>query len=189
MQAKTLIIGITGAFGSGKTTAAQYFKSKGFLKITLSFFLEKEVRRRGFKKITRQTLQDIGNEWREKYGRGILARKTLKYLKKIKVKKAVIDGIRNVGEIEEFRKRSENFILLAMVADRKIRFERLKKLKKRELLTPKIFEKLDMRDLGIGEKSAGLQVAYCMAVADVFLTNNQTKKEFIIKLERLYEKL
>ncbi len=56
------IIGVAGAFGSGKSTAAEFFEEYGFKKIVLSRFLEDEARRRGTKDITRKILQDIGNE-------------------------------------------------------------------------------------------------------------------------------
>lgn len=188
MKDKGLIIGITGTFGSGKSTAAEYFKSKGFAKITLSSFLEDEAKKRRIKKITRKTLQDIGNEWREKHGRGVLVKKAINYLKKNKIEKAVIDGVRNFGELEELNKKSD-FALLAILANRKIRFDRLKKLNKREKLNAEIFRKLDLRDLGIGEKTTGLQVAYCIAVADIFITNDNDKKSFIEKLEKVYKAL
>lgn len=181
---KNFIIGITGAFGSGKSTAAKFFESKGFHKITLSYFLEQEARKRGVRKITRKILQDIGNEWREKFGRGILARRALEHFEKNNIKKAVIDGIRNIGEVEVFSKKNK-FVLLAIIANRKIRFDRIKKRKGRESLNPELFKKLDIRDLGIGEKPTGLQVAYCIAVADVFISNNRDKERFIEKLKKL----
>lgn len=176
-----MIIGITGAFGSGKSEAANFFSSRGFEKVLLSSFLEKDLERRGVKHITRKMLQDLGNEWRKNLGAGVLAKKALEYISKKNYRKVVIDGIRNIGEIEEFRK-EKSFILLAVVANRKIRFNRLKKLKRRESLTWELFERLDDRDLGIGEKSTGLQDAFCIALSDVFITNNRTKEYLEKKL-------
>lgn len=184
---KPLIIGITGAFGSGKSTAANFFELNGYKKIILSSFLEKEAKKRGRKKITRKILQDIGNEWRENFGKGILAKKAIEFLQKENKQKAVIDGIRNIGELEVLRNKSD-FILLAIVANRKIRFNRLKKLKRRENLTWELFTKLDLRDLGIGEKITGLQVAFCIALADVFVDNNGDNQEFINKLGKFLKK-
>lgn len=188
MEDKPLIIGITGAFGSGKSTAADFFELKGYKKISLVSFLEEETKRRGVRKITRKILQDLGNEWRKKYGAGILAKKALTLLKQNNVKKAVIDGFRNIGEIEEFHKNSK-FTLLGIMADRKIRFERLRKLKKRESLTWDLFTKLDYRDLGIGEDKTGLQVAICIALADVFIENNGNLDEFEKKLKNFLKRV
>lgn len=188
MLDKPLIIGITGAFGSGKSTASNLFEHRGFTKIILSLFLEEEAKKRGVKKITRKILQDIGNEWRKKYGKGILAKKAISLLQQKKIERVVIDGIRNVGEIDEFRKQ-ENFSLLAIVADRRIRFERLKKLKRREDLTKSLFNKLDRRDLGLGQKETGLQVSKCIALADVFISNNSSISDFKNKLNNFLKKL
>lgn len=184
---KKFIIGITGAFGSGKSTAASFFESKGFKKIILSSFLEEEARKCRVGKITRKTLQDIGNEWRKKYGSGVLAKKALALFKKDKTDRCVIDGIRNVGEIDELRK-NDAFVLLAIIADRRIRFERLRKLKRRELLTWELFTKLDRRDLGLGQKKTGLQVAACIALADVFIENNGSMGDFKKKIRTILKK-
>lgn len=184
MRSKSVFIGITGAFGSGKSTAAAYFQSKGFLSITLSSFLEEEAKKRK-SETTREVLQDIGNEWREKFGKDVLSQKALEYIKKSHVKKVIIDGLRNIGEIELLRK-IPGFILLAVVSDRKIRFKRLQKIKRREKLTWELFTRLDYRDLGIEHEEKGLQVASCIALADHFIENNSSLKHFLQRLEKLY---
>lgn len=178
------IIGITGPFGSGKSTAALFFQEKGYKIASLSAFLEKEASKRKLS-ITRKNLQDIGNEWRKKYGSGALVKEAINIFKGSD--KIVIDGIRNIGEIDEIRKHKDSLII-AIVADRKLRLERLKKLKRRENLTKKLFDKLDSRDLGIGEKNTGLQVAFCIALADVFVDSNETIKEFRDRLKKIINK-
>ncbi len=180
-----MVIGITGAFGSGKSTAASFFVSKKYKLITLSSFLEEEVQNRNLPN-TRKVLQDIGNEWRKDYGSGILAKKAIENTKNHKL--IVIDGIRNIGEVEELRK-SKNFILVAVISDRAIRFNRIKNHKKREKLTWELFNKLDYRDLGLNEKSTGLQVAFCTAIADVYIENNENIEVFKEKLEEFIKKI
>lgn len=182
LKHKPLIIGITGAFGSGKSTAADFLTSLGFTKISLAHFLEEEMESRGEKKITRRLLQDLGNQLREKYGAEILAKKTLMLIKKEKIKKAVVEGFRNSLEIEEFRKFS-NFKLIGIVVNRIIRFGRLRKLARREELNWELFNKLDNRDLGIGEGKKGLQVAICLALADIFIENNRSLEELKTKIQ------
>ena len=174
---KANIIGVTGAFGSGKSTAASFFKKKGYSIVSLSSFLEKEALKRKLS-ITRKILQDIGNEWRGKYGSGILMKKALEALKGDE--KIVFDGLRNLGEVKELKEKEG--ILLAIVADKNIRFDRLKNLKRREKLTPELFTKLDLRDLGVNEKITGLQTAFCIAVADVYIDSNSSMLEFEKKL-------
>lgn len=188
MKNATLIIGITGAFGSGKSTATKFFESKGYSQIVLSSFLEMEANKRGNVSITRKLLQDIGNELREKEGKGILAKKALLYVQEKQWKNVIIDGIRNLGEIEELRK-SGNFILVGIVADRNVRFARLQKMKGTDAMSQEIFTTLDYRDLGIGETESGLQVAYCLAFADYFIENNNDEQMFIKRLSGLLKKV
>lgn len=183
----TAVVAITGAFGSGKSTAASFFETRGFKKITLSSFLEEELERKG-QKITRKNLQDLGNAWRKEKGSGILAKKALEFIISSGIKKAVIDGIRNLGEVEEFKNKCK-FILLGIVADREKRFERVKKLRNRETLTWDLFNKLDFRDLGIEEENVtGLQVAKCLAISDYFIDSND-EKNYKKKLEEFLSKL
>jgi len=182
LENKPLIIGITGAFGSGKSTAAEILESLGFAKIGLVQFLEEELKSRGKNKVTRKLLQDLGNQLREKYGAEVLAQKALKLIKEKRIKKAVVEGFRNSSEIEEFRKQGD-FKLIGIVVNRKIRFERLKKLKRREKLNRELFNKLDNRDLGIGEGQKGLQVAICLALSDIFIENNQSLEELKSKIQ------
>lgn len=182
---KPSVIGITGSFGSGKTTAASFFETKGYHKITLSLFLEEELKTKG-EPITRKNLQDLGNLWRTKKRSGVLARKALESINKDE--KIVVDGIRNIGEIEYFKKNSD-FKLIGILANRNIRLERLQIVKRREELTRQLFDKLDYRDLGVGEKETGLQVAVCLSISDYFILNNNTKKEFEKQLKEVLIKL
>lgn len=180
---KPQIVGISGTFGSGKSTAADFLTSLGYTKISLAQFLEDALLYSGEKNITRKKLQDLGNSWRELHGSGVLGKKAVEYIEQNKPQKVVVEGFRNIGEIEEIKKAGK-FTLLGIVVNRSIRYKRLMKLKRREKLTPELFEKLDYRDMGLGEKITGLQVAVCIAVADIFLENNKTEKDLFKKLKQ-----
>lgn len=178
------MIGIAGCFGSGKSTAADFLVSLGYSKISLSKFLEDALIYSGEKEITRKKLQDLGNSWREMHGKNVLAKKALEYIEQHKLKKIVIEGFRNIGEVK-LLKEFGNFTLIALLVNREIRLKRLLKVKRREKLTPEIFEQLDYRDMGIGEKDTGLQVATCIAIADIFIENNTTPKDLEKKLKEI----
>ncbi len=185
MRKKPTLLGLTGAFGSGKTTASSFFVENGFERITLSSFLEEELHRRSDAPITRKALQDLGNEWRQQHGNGILAKKALSYIDEKNVEFAVIDGIRNLGEVDIMRKQ-QSFSLIAIVLNRVLRFERLKKNPRRETLTWDLFRELDYRDLGVGENDSGLQAGLCIALADIFVDNNGSPEIFKEKLKEVF---
>jgi dephospho-CoA kinase len=184
---KPLVIGLTGPFGSGKTTAANFFAKYGYEKIVLSSFLAEELQGRG-KETTRKNLQDVGNELRKVNGSGYLVERALEFIQKNKIKKATVDGIRNLGEIEALRNKTQ-LVLLGLVADRDVRFNRVRKMKGREKLTREMFEHLDKRDLGIIEENKqGLQVAKCLALADYFVESND-EEAYPTKLSVFLKKL
>lgn len=185
---KPQIIGISGAFGSGKSTAADYLFSKGYTKIVLSKFLEDALVYSGEKDITRKKLQDLGNSWRELHGAGVLGQKAAEYIKDKGFSKIVVEGFRNISEIEALQKIGE-FKLVSILANRSIRYKRLSKLKRREKLTPELFEKLDYRDMGVGEAITGLQVAVCIAAADIFIENNKTENDLFRRLDEVLKTL
>lgn len=100
---KPQIIGISGAFGSGKSTAADFLATLGYTKISLSKFLEDALVYSGEKEVTRKKLQDLGNSWRELHGAGVLGKKAADYIKEKNLDKIVVEGFRNIGEIEELK--------------------------------------------------------------------------------------
>lgn len=107
-----MIIGLTGAFSSGKDAVAKYLMKKGFSHVSTGDILRKEANRRKLRR-TREYLQMLGNEFRKKHGSGYLAKLALKKFPD----SVVVSGIRNTGEIEELKKAAKTgFLMLAIDA-------------------------------------------------------------------------
>lgn len=117
-----MIIGLTGSYGAGKDTVANYLVERGFAYHSLSDLLRDELRARG-QEITRENLIAIGNEIREKFGAGELARRTLKIIEKNQEKDSLVVSIRNPREVEVLRLRKD-FQLWFVDAPNRIRYER-----------------------------------------------------------------
>jgi dCMP deaminase len=115
-----MIIGLTGRNASGKTEVALYLQKRGFQYFSLSDAIRQEIRGRG-QEVTREVLIEVGNELRTRYGAGILAERILRQLREDR--HYVVDSIRNPIEVETLKKRRD-FVLLAIKADQKVRFER-----------------------------------------------------------------
>jgi len=150
-----MIIGLTGTKASGKGVVAEILKARDFEYSSLSDRVREEASERKLSGYTVKDLQNIGNELRQKFGNSVLAKRTLEKLQnrstdEIKNKKIVVDGIRNLGEIEEFKK-TNDFFLIAVDAPQKTRFERI--INRGRGSDPKNWEdflKMDERDLGAG---------------------------------------
>ena len=182
------VIGIVGPVACGKGVVVDYLIQKyGYVSFSLSSLVHDELEKRGIAVFTRATLQDIGDELRKKEGDGVLAKRAIKKLKaeslklkakSSKVQKIIIEGIRNPGEVEYLRTIT-GFYLIAIDAQREIRYHRL--LKRGKPWDPtnwKAFLQVDKRDSGNGKLSNGQQVRACMKLADLHLANNMDIEHF-----------
>ncbi|MBI5126901.1 AAA family ATPase [Candidatus Roizmanbacteria bacterium] len=191
MKKKYIVyVGVVGQIAVGKGILVKYLTDKlEFVSFSLSSILHDELKKKGIKKFTRKTLQDIGDKLRNRYGDDVLARRAVEFLKKQGERHVVIEGIRNPGEIE-FLKKNPSFILIGVKADREIRFKRL--LERGKPWDPKTwndFVNVDRRDLGIGQQKSGQQVGKCLAYCDYVLTNNKDLKDFERKVKDLMKKI
>lgn len=179
-----MIIGLTGRIASGKEAVSRFFIEKGFKHFFVSKELREELEKRGME-ISRKNLQDLGDELRAKEGNGFLAKRMLE---KLDSGNFVIDGIRNPGEVDEFRK-EKNFVLIAIDAPQKIRYERsISRSKTSDAKTWEEFLKMDERDLG-EEIESGQQVGKCMAMADFKIYNDSDLDALNIKIKEIFEKI
>ncbi|NIM47068.1 MAG: AAA family ATPase [Candidatus Aenigmarchaeota archaeon] len=154
-----LVIGITGLASSGKGEFADYLVKKyGFTKLVFSDVLKEEAEKRNLLKNKnyeeqKNIFSKLGEKLRKESGKwDILAEKLVEKIKSENFEKVVIDGFRSAEEVNLFKKNFENFYLVFIDVDEKIRFFR----RKREDPTASIedFRKRDKRDieeLGLGK--------------------------------------
>ncbi|HVT01483.1 MAG TPA: AAA family ATPase [Patescibacteria group bacterium] len=169
------LIGITGPLGSGKTTASKILQNKGYVQLIFSDVIKDEAKKRGLPTDTREILQDIGDELRNKYGNEVLAKKLLKKAVKLKINFLVVDGIRNIGELNYIKKRGG--FIIGINSSLENRFKRISvpgefyygKSKKE-------FEKDEARDRGVGQDDFGQHAKDCLNASDIIINNNGTLK-------------
>ena len=142
-----IIIGLTGAFGSGKTfLAKKFFEKMGYTLLSLSTVLKEEYKiKYGRDADNRTDLQDFGNALR-KCDPQYLAQKIDKIIIKDPSKNYVIDSIVNPSEIYYFREKYTEFVLIGVFADCAVRWNRVKNIYKN---LKENFDKDDEKDKGI----------------------------------------
>lgn len=181
-----IIIGVVGQIASGKGVLVNWLTSHlGFKSFSLSSIVHAELKKKGIKEFTRQTLQNVGDELRRKYGDDVLAHRIMTRCRGRVSRPIIIEGIRNPAEIK-FLKKNQNFILIGVKSNREIRFKRL--LSRDKKWDPKNYEdflKVDRRDIGVSQGKSGQQVGKCLAYCDYTLTNNKSIDEFEEKIEEL----
>ncbi len=179
-----MIIGVVGTLGSGKSSAVDYLVSKGFDYYKPSDVIREKSK---LKNPNRYSLQDFGNELRKKFGRDYLVTELWKKIGRSKAKKIVVDGLRNVGEVEFFRKKT-SFYLISIDKTRRTRFRRLKiRGSERDPKSWEEFLKMDQRDLDEG-KDFGQQTKAVMQMAD-FSISNDNPIEFYLEIEKILRKI
>jgi len=172
-----IVLGLVGPIASGKGTISEYLKSQGFKYFSLSNVVREETQNRGLE-MTRENLQDVGNDLRENFGGSVLVDKLVDRIKKEDF--VVIDGVRNPLEIQAI-KNSLNGKIVNISAYKNRRVERyLERAKVRGEDDASItsFKKIDARDLGQGESNSGQQVQACIDLADFSLKNNGSIDDF-----------
>lgn len=182
-----IVIGFVGKICSGKGEADKYLVEKyGFVSVSLSDQIREEIRKKGLD-ITRERLAETGGELREKYGSEILAKRAWEMILAQNVEKAIIDGARSLGEIE-FLQTLPNFHLVAIEANQKIRFERIKKrvvAGQTDPITWEAFLEAEKNESG----KFGMDVEKVMEKAEYHVTNEGSTDEFHQKLDHLLKKL
>jgi len=185
-----IVVGIVGTLCSGKKTAKHILMRKySAYHVTLSDVIRGELEKKKGR-LSRTALQDMGNEMRKQYGPGILAKLAISYLPRDK-ELIIIDGIRNLGEIEYLKKNFGNkFVLLGLDASQEVRWERMQRRAKPT--DPKNFEEFlisEKRDLGEGEPLWGQQVRSCIQQADFTIMTDGTLEQLEQKIDEIFSKI
>jgi len=182
-----MIIGVTGRIAAGKETLTDFLRKKGFIYIETSKVLAEELEKRGLE-ITRANMQDLGDEIREKHGAGGVMKLLLE--KTEAGKNYIIDSLRNPGEAEFLRNNVPDFILIAVDAQQKLRFERiLKRAKPSDPKTWEEFLKIDNRDFFDETNPMGQRVKLCMEIADFKITNDGDLKKSMKEIKEIWEEI
>ena len=117
------IIGITGTLGAGKGTIVDYLiQHYGFKHYSVRGYLIEEAQRRGLE-INRDTFVEVANDLRAKHSPSFITDELYRQAE-ADGSNAVIESVRTPGEVESLRK-NEHFLLFAVDADPKIRYERI----------------------------------------------------------------
>ena len=178
------VLAIVGPMAAGKGTFIEILRKKGFESSSTSDRIREEIIRRGLK-ITRDSLTEVANDLRSKFGNDILSKRTAEYLGTAKSDYFVIDSIRNPKEIEFFKSQYDMRVV-AITADQRIRYERF--IERKTNSEPMSFERfcdIDNKEL-YGDGGAHSQrVKDCMEMADKTLENNGSVEELETKIDKM----
>ncbi len=184
-----MVLGLTGLAGCGKSTVANYMKSKyGFEFIVFSDLIREEAKRRG---LLRQGMQleqikklysDVGDIWRKETGKNeIIAEKVIERIKIAGLKKVVVDGFRAPAEVELFKREFPSFKLIYVYAPPDVRFKR--RHIDDHTVTRSAFEDRDKQDI---EKKGLGQV---IKMANMELNNSTDYRSLFLQIDHLIKNI
>ncbi len=165
MSAK-LVIATTGMPGSGKGELSRLFREAGYPVYVCGDVVRREAERRGLPKDSR-TLGGLMFALREEGGRAAIVRRLAPDVRSDPSRVVVVEGIRNLEEVEELR-REFDVILVAVHSPPRLRYERLvARGRGDDPRTPEEFRERDARELRVG-------VGDVIALSDLVIRNDGT---------------
>ena len=177
-----MIICLTGMPGSGKTVVADMLTRKGFHVYEMSRILKDMMRDRGVK-VTVKSLEDFAYKVRKEKGKDIVAVELAKKVRKHNYKNIVISGMRSVDEFRYIRRGFDGAVVVAIIAQRSIRYRRMRKRKKNSVKTRKEFDYREQNNI----KRLGIR--HVIRSADHKIYNNGNMRDLERKVDLLIEKL
>jgi dephospho-CoA kinase len=177
-----VVAGIAGMPGAGKGVFRRAVQRMGYPVVTMGDAVREEVKQRNLEP-TPQNMGKVMLDLRELDGPASIAKRCIPKLKDQTSRIVVIDGIRSLAEVEEFKKHFPNFILLAIHASPKTRYRRLFRRKRSDDPPDwKTFMERDMRELGIGMGSV-------ISVADYMIVNEGSMRQLRHKIMRFMKEV
>ena len=178
-----IIIGITGTIGAGKGTVVEYLvKNNGFKHFSARDLIVEEVNKRGLEN-TRDNMVVVANDLRQKYGSGYVADELYRRAL-VTGDNCIIESIRTVGEIESLKNKG-GFVLLAVDAEPRTRFERI--LVRKTMTDNVSFDKfLEDENKEMESDDPNKQnLKKCIQMADFVIDNNGALDELNLKIEEI----
>lgn len=175
-----IVVGVAGMPGSGKATVKEFAQETGYSIVVMGDEIREEAERRKLKP-TPKNLGQLMLKLREEEGQAVVARRCVPKIERAEEKVVVVDGIRSLHEVNEFKKRFPNFFLIAIYASPETRFQRLFQRKRSD--DPNIwgnFMERDFRELSVG-------LGDVIATADYMLINEGTRVQFKRKVRKVLE--
>lgn len=164
-----IVLGVAGMPGAGKGTVREIVQTMGYPVVVMGDEIREEAKRRNLKP-TPENLGMIMLKLREEEGPAAIAKRCIPKMEKMK-EKVVVEGIRSLHEVDEFKKHFPNFTLIAIHASPETRFRRLFQRKRSD--DPKrweTFRERDLRELSVG-------VGAAIATADHMIVNEGSKAQ------------
>ncbi|MDQ7026294.1 MAG: AAA family ATPase [Anaerolineae bacterium] len=177
-------LALVGMPGAGKTLCAKYLEDEGFFQFRFGSIIVDEVVNRGWD-VNPENERIVREKFRNEEGMDAIAKRALPKLQAALEDRncIIIDGLYSFSEYKTLRKElGEDMVVVAIVAARHLRYERLANRDIRPLTAAEARAR-DWQEIETIEKGGPI------AIADYTLVNDGSPKELLEKLDALLAKL
>ena len=175
------IYALVGMCGSGKSVCCEVFQKRGWEVVYFGGVTMAELERLGLEK-NEENERRVREGLRKEFGPAAFALKLLPVIReKLKKGSVCLDGLYSWSEYKVLKEAfGENLTVTAILAPRKLRYERISRRAVRPL-TPEEAQSRDTAEIETMEKGGPI------AMADLFLVNSGTLEEFQAATESLID--
>ena len=181
------IIAIVGMSGSGKSVAVDYLTDKGYPKVYFGGMIYNEKEKRGIERTPDgESEKKFREEIRETEGKDWVVRQVIaetRDLIRAGQKRIVLDGVYSWTEYKILKKEfPTNLTFVAIVTDKKIRYERV------AVRPGRAFDGAAIRERDRSEIE-NLEKGGPIAAADYYILNNGTIEESTARLDEILKEI
>ncbi len=173
-------LALVGMPGAGKTLCAKHLEERGFYQFRFGSIIVDEVQRRGWE-VNPDNERIVREEFRRNEGMDSIARRALPQLQQALQQRdsIIIDGLYSFSEYKTLREEfGDEMVVIAIVAPRHLRYERLSTRDIRPL-TASEAEERDYQEIEHIEKGGPI------AIADYTLVNEGSPEDLLRRLDAL----
>ena len=179
-----IIIGLVGPIACGKEAAKKYIAQKYNSKDCKFSTSLRDVLNRLAIEVSRENLQKLSSALRPVFGEDLLAKVIASDASKLDSDIIIVDGVRRMSDIK-YLKELPNFYLIAVDADPKLRYERMKARNENVGDSEKTFEQF----LADQNNEADKEIPIVISNAKFAIDNGGTLEELYSKVDKIITQL
>ncbi|MDD2681207.1 MAG: AAA family ATPase [Patescibacteria group bacterium] len=179
-----LILGFAGKLASGKAVCQKYISEKhdaGSARFSASL---RDTLNRLYLPISRENMQNLSLDFRNRFGSDILARVIAEDVKNDQHEIVIVDGVRRLEDVSSLRE-LPNFFLISIDAKPELRYERMKARNENAGDAEKSYEDF----IEDGQREAELQIPEVMKSAHFHLDNNGDFDNLYKQIDKILEEI
>ena len=174
-------MGISGLPGSGKSLVSDIAIERGAMIVSMGDIIREEAKKRG------ESTKDTAQNLRAEFGQYIVSELTIKKIKKLQEEgienKIIVEGIRSPHEVNMFKEKFYNFIILSIFANPTLRFERLKnRMREDDSTDYNEFKARDQMELDFG-------IGDVISLSDKIIINESDLESYTAKINKFLDEI